>query len=533
MVKKRKSLKRRTKNKNNISKIWISISAFSILAFLVTLISFPVLNSRIKNADKLKNVHAAPPGHTLSWSDEFDGASLDLDPTCGRNSITNKWASYFCRWNTRRIYDNLDDGVKMDDTWKGINAPAGAKTIKQVLIEAGWPNPSLHEVSNGTLKMRAYPIPPAYQPQFDWYGASPPAAASMITSELSHAQTYGFWEIRAKLNAISSAQHLAFWLLAQDGSYPPEIDILETLYDGNNPSAGLLSTVNAHGESPDSGLTYMQPAGGMLGVWHTYAFEWTPADMKWYLDGQVVKSIPNYVNKSLYFLASWEIGSKWPGEVKPDTVFPPEMEIDYIRVYSPSTEPTATAVPTITPSIAPTSTPSLTPTNTPSPTPTNTPTPTSTPPSPTPTNTPTPAVAQSGLTGQYFNNNNFTGTSITRIDPIINFNWGSNSPVSGIEPSTYSVLWTGYIIPKYSQQYTIYFRTDDGARVWVNGVKLIDKWINQPATEYNGKISLTANRKYAIRIEYYQNYGGSEARLSWSSKSQAKQTIPQSQLLSK
>ena len=133
------------------------------------------------------------------------------------------------------------------------------------------------------------------------------------------------------------------------------------------------------------------------------------------------------------------------------------------------------------------------------------------------------------LTGTYFDNANLTGPFYIRRDNAVNFNWGAASPMVGkIAPNTFSVRWTGKIQPKYTQPYTFYVKADDGVRLWVNGVKLIDKWVNVgAATEYtSGAISLAANQKYAIKLEYYQNTGNASCQLSWSSASQAKQIIP-------
>lgn len=272
-------------------------------------------------------LQAAPPaGFGPTFTDEFNTASLD--PTCSTNGT---WATYWCKWNTRRLYDNSDDGVKTHDDWKGING--GAKTLKQVLAEAGWPNPSLHEVSNGTLKMRTYPIPAAYHTQFDWYGAKPPSAASMISTERSFSQQYGYFEIRAKLNSTPKNNHYSLWLLPTDNTWPPEIDLLETVIDVNNQGAGILSSANSHGETPDLPITFFKPQGGMAGIWHTYGFLWTPTEMTWFVDGVKVRSHANYINKPMYVLGSWEVGGNWVGNIDADTPWPQEMEIDYVRVY--------------------------------------------------------------------------------------------------------------------------------------------------------------------------------------------------------
>ncbi|GEM_PF-3050972 len=183
----------------------------------------------------------------------------------------------------------------------------------------------------------------------------------------------------------------------------------------------------------------------------------------------------------------------------------------------------------------PTGTLTTTPTTIPSPTVTPTPTPisTTTPfPTLTPTKTPTPSVTpvpENGLNGIYYNNINFTGSSITRIDPTIDFNWNTGSPNPAIAPNTFSARWTGFIVPKYTQRYTFYAYTDDGVRLYIDNVLIIDKWFDHKG-EYSGQISLTANTRYSIRMDYYENKGAAEAHLRWSSPSQSKQIIPNSQL---
>jgi subtilisin family serine protease len=137
-----------------------------------------------------------------------------------------------------------------------------------------------------------------------------------------------------------------------------------------------------------------------------------------------------------------------------------------------------------------------------------------------------------GLAATYFDNKDFTGKTVTRVDSAVNFNWGTAAPISGFGADTFSVRWTGYVQPQYSQTYTFYTTTDDGVRLWVNGQLLINKWTSQSAKEYKGSITLTGGQKYAIKMEYYDNTGNASAKLSWSSPSVAKQVIPQSRLFS-
>ncbi len=136
-----------------------------------------------------------------------------------------------------------------------------------------------------------------------------------------------------------------------------------------------------------------------------------------------------------------------------------------------------------------------------------------------------------GLTATVYDNSNFTGASITRIDPGVNFNWGTGSPHPSIGADTFSVRWTGSIVPLHSQTYTFRTTSDDGVRLWVNNRLIINNWTRHAPTVNTGRISLLAGQEYNIRMDYYEHTGGSVARLEWQSASQARQIVPESQLL--
>ena len=181
-------------------------------------------------------------------------------------------------------------------------------------------------------------------------------------------------------------------------------------------------------------------------------------------------------------------------------------------------------VPVVLPTPTPTLSITLTPTSTPSPTPTPTPLPS---PTPTPQD---PSPGQNGLSATYYDNINLTGTTVSRIDPTIDFDWGGGSPDSAIDSNTFSVRWMGKIEPQFSEIYTFYTRTDDGVRLWVNNQLIIDNWKNQSVTEKSGTITLLAGNKYDIKMEYYDNKGRAVSQLRFSSASASKQIIPSSLL---
>ncbi len=133
------------------------------------------------------------------------------------------------------------------------------------------------------------------------------------------------------------------------------------------------------------------------------------------------------------------------------------------------------------------------------------------------------------------------GPEMTRTDATVDFSnntggngWGTTAGPTGMSPvsttGAFSARWTGQILPQYSETYTIDFRSDDGARVWVNGQLLIDRWLTQSAQDYVNTIPLQAGVFYDIQIDYGNSSGSAEARLYWWSASQPKQIIPQNRL---
>jgi hypothetical protein len=138
--------------------------------------------------------------------------------------------------------------------------------------------------------------------------------------------------------------------------------------------------------------------------------------------------------------------------------------------------------------------------------------------------------AGNGLSATYWDNINFTGPTVTRVDPTVNFNWGTGSPAPGIGADTFSVRWTGLIQPRFSQTYTFFTTSDDGVRLWVNGKLVVNNWTDHAATVNSGTIALTAGEKYDVRMDFYENAGAAVAKLEWRSASQAREVVPQSQL---
>lgn len=135
-----------------------------------------------------------------------------------------------------------------------------------------------------------------------------------------------------------------------------------------------------------------------------------------------------------------------------------------------------------------------------------------------------------GLKGEYYDNSDFTELKVIRTDSQVNFRWAEGCPDSQIGADTFSVRWTGKIVPRYSENYTFYTYADDGVRLWINNVLLIDNWKSQRPSECKGELKLNKGTQYDIKVEYFENIKSGQVKLYWSSSSQAKEIIPESQL---
>lgn len=141
-----------------------------------------------------------------------------------------------------------------------------------------------------------------------------------------------------------------------------------------------------------------------------------------------------------------------------------------------------------------------------------------------------PTTQGSGLIGEYFDRDDLTEPRFSRLDPQIAFDWGRQAPDPRLAPETFSVRWTGSLLPAFSEIYTFGVTIDDGARLWIDGKLVIDEWHLSEPQEYSGTIALEAGRLHAIRLEYFQRPALAQVTLRWSSASQSREVVPTARL---
>jgi beta-glucanase (GH16 family) len=189
-----------------------------------------------------------------------------------------------------------------------------------------------------------------------WYGRCQYTSSRLLTAG-KFTQKYGRFEARLK---IPRGQGLwpAFWMLGDDIGTNPwpasgEIDIMENV--GKEPGTvhGTLHGPGYSGGNPLTGSTTLSGGRALADDFHTFAVDWAPDSVTWYLDGaQYFRQTPADTrgNKWVYdhpffMLLNVAVGGNWPGSPDGSSTFPQQMVVDYVRVFAyttGSTTPPAT-----------------------------------------------------------------------------------------------------------------------------------------------------------------------------------------------
>ena len=127
-----------------------------------------------------------------------------------------------------------------------------------------------------------------------------------------------------------------------------------------------------------------------------------------------------------------------------------------------------------------------------------------------------PNMGGKGLRAEFFTNMKLEGKpAFSRVDSILDFNWGDEAPAPGVGKDGYSVRWSGYLMPPETRTYTLYTVSDDGVRLYINEKLLINNWSDHGTTIDSVKIDLSRGKSYTIRMEYYENGGDAVLHLGW------------------
>jgi len=231
------------------------------------------------NADAGATPTAQPTWH-LAFGDDFDEPELD----------STKWATTlpWGRQNPPELQYYTDDAVRVD--------PGGS-----LRIEADKRDEAGHGHTSGVI------------------------------SSLGHySLLYGFIEIRAR---IPSGKGLwpAFWLLPQSLHEVPEVDIVENLGDAPNKLWFTQHWAGPNGNPMSAQKVYL--GVDFSQAFHTYALDWEPSELVWYVDGvEQFRSDQGVPAEPMILIINLSVAG-WAGSPDAATVFPAHLDLDYVHVY--------------------------------------------------------------------------------------------------------------------------------------------------------------------------------------------------------
>ena len=131
-----------------------------------------------------------------------------------------------------------------------------------------------------------------------------------------------------------------------------------------------------------------------------------------------------------------------------------------------------------------------------------------------------------GVKAEYFRNMSVSGAPfLTQIEPEVNHSWGNDGPAPGVTDG-FSARWTADLEIAVADTYVFIATSDDGTRLWLNDVQIINAWVDRGPTDSLSRPQQLEPGIYSLVMEYYENGGGAVAQLSWQTPSMARQIIP-------
>ena len=111
-----------------------------------------------------------------------------------------------------------------------------------------------------------------------------------------------------------------------------------------------------------------------------------------------------------------------------------------------------------------------------------------------------------GLKAEYFNTKNCSGEVVWSYTATsIKHNWKKNSPHKLVNKDGFSIRWSGVFCSKQNEDLVFELSGDDGYRMFIDNEQVMADWRNHSRTKRSYYFKAKANKKYNIRIEYFDN----------------------------
>ena len=270
------------------------------------------------------------PSGTLVWSDEFTGktgttwgqpnpATWTYDT--GLDCCGNNEQETYCAWGA----STAPCSTSSPNAWVGTDG--------YLHIQALQPTAGVATYTSARLKSQGF---------FSFmYGR--------IEARMQLPESQGMWP--------------AFWLLGNNIAtinWPAcgELDVMEHI-DGSNPPPYVGGPPpgydwiagSVHGGTSGSnelnGSQTFHPTGFSAAGWHTYGMIWSKGQIQYYVDdpsniyatftstnGAFTSSTWPFDAGPQFVILNLAVGGDWPGNPNSSTVFPGNMLVDYVRIYT-------------------------------------------------------------------------------------------------------------------------------------------------------------------------------------------------------
>jgi beta-glucanase (GH16 family) len=211
--------------------------------------------------------------------------------------------------------------------------------------------PSQVVVSNGTAKLIAAPLSPAYSSSACQNGSCTYKAGLLSTARPTSSASnylfsfkYGYVESRFKFPATQGF-FTAFWMLPADPSYDYqyEIDILEML--GDDPTT-MFMTYHYAGRNTSYPVNAGKFKNGKCATkdyskdFVRMGMDWEPDHIAWYIDGvecgRFTGTADQIANSPMQLILHMMVDNDWQRQWNvglQDPTLSRQLEVDYIRVY--------------------------------------------------------------------------------------------------------------------------------------------------------------------------------------------------------
>ena len=266
----------------------------------------------------------------MVWNDEFEGDRIDpakWDYDLGNGFYDYRNHAWIPGWGNEELqyYTREPENVSVKDSLLTIRA------VKESLHGCGYTSARLK-----TVKRDGTPL---------------------------FSKRYGKFEFRAKV-PWGKGMWPALWMLPLTDHYggwaaSGEIDVMEIVGEKPDEVLGTLHYGSTY--SKRSLITHVHkiPEDSLVSDWHVYTVEWEPGEIRWLLDGvhwatqnfwwscsknvegvgveakkkSDINPWPAPFDQPFYLLMNIAVGGNFPGHPNPETHFPAELVIDYVRVY--------------------------------------------------------------------------------------------------------------------------------------------------------------------------------------------------------